>query len=1110
MEPGRLSRRQVLMGLAAGGALGTGERVVASSDQGGQTVESLQSSSRLLGDPVGRPHVLAWGGNSYARAGKGYEPSTAVERAETLQSMHADEYWSTRIIGFLGPPRDVHLGGGDALSNLEMGLRLGYGPVLGRMGEFGTTREDDWYTSLPTERKWRWPDGSLVESHKEAATRHVDGRPVHIDDRLSGEAYTFEASKHLSGVREFFSDMAVDIASTGARGVWIDGGTNWGNRDYSAWAEANLREHLQSFSASELNAMDIQDPSSLDLVDELTSRTPRGEHPATDSLYREFIKEDYRAIREYFASVRESLESAYPDRDDLVLFSNQADFQSVPELVALTAAPLEFAGMEAQKTIPPDIITDFVVKFALAAGGFEKSGFQMGSFLTSERGQDAIRESGLDLKQVQADLLGIEFAEQIANRGIGAMHYHGDCCVGSIDEQPGNWVAPDGNVPDQLQTLAGFARYLEPVLRGGRFAHDVAVVLSVPTLMWERADYWGIENDRFVGSFQGAASMVRDAGHPYDVLVFGHPDIEDEFGSLERLHAYDQVVLPAVTCLSDDQRTALREFLDAGGSVLVVDDEPLRNADYQPLPGSELASVLEHANTTRLPGTAARDYWEQIETSDGGVVGDALNESRLRLDTTRPHGVTVQTRPGDEPERLVVQVVNYDLNIATGDVKPLTNTTVTITDPDIEVSHARYYKPGTAPEDLSVEPTDGGVSITLPEVGVWGVLVIGASASEVSLPGDESSASEAVTIADEAIAAAKTEGRTVGLPVAERLREWASEARTYGAHTQVHKFATRATQAAEDARRPAVVGIDTGHGQPGSTYDYGFFEEFRGFFDRTSGVKFEEVTTWDGATFEELDVLIVPPTLDFEEPPKYGFTATDGDRLEQFVRNGGSVFFLAQANTAPDLPIATEPLGFTFEQEPVWVPDDNEEGGLSSPWYLRRGEIHTTNQAIFRLGAVGQAAVLYPPDDATILYRVADSPGAFLDVGSTHRTRDDGDKPAGGLPVSAIWDHGDGTVFAFGDTTGFREMTDRYHTAAAALRYAIEHLATQATNPSTSTNTSSTTTSTSNSTTNSAPTTSPSSPTSDTTTGDTPGFTALTTLTGLGLATYRLLTRDRD
>lgn len=1005
-----IPRRKFLGGIGsvAGLSMASTELIDRATATTGDPQESIAPD--FGGEDHLRPHILTWGGNSVFLQNKGIGETTHDERKRAVLGTHPEAFWAQGQTGFDGPPSETGSVASRVRGELELARDLGFETPFGRPGLFSFGQEEEWYEGLSEEDKWRWPDGSNVQTPVEAGIRYPDGRTVKLDldecdDGIEDcEDYDVVPSVHVEGVREFYYQIATDYVDMGTIGIWLDQLDVQGRqRDFSPWAQAAFKDYLRNRSQDELTRLGVEDLQELDIRAEILDRTPPNSdaHPAEDPLYREYTKFDFQTTKDFLAGIRDRLASENPEvePEEFLVFGNLYGPFENPHIAAILSDPLTLPVGESQETISANNVFDFNVKFYVAAGRFENSGFHQGRpYLMDE---DRIGEvNKLDKTAPQIDYTSIQFAEQIANRAIGVATFQGSCCYGPIQDQPGNWIRPDGSIPSELQALTGFAWSTRELLRSGAFAHDVAVIRSIPTNLWEADTWnWNRSNEPISASFGGASNIVMETDRPYDVLIFGHPDLWDDSTMLERLTTYEQVVLPSIRSLSDAQRTALIEALDDGLHVIFSDEMPTRNADYEPLSEQAIEELVGHPNASVLSGTPARNHWNG--TGDGAQLKDALKKGPrlVSTDAETNLGLTLQTQ--SDPNRLVLQVVNYDLDLNTGEVSSISELAVSIRDTvGLELNQARYYAPGKAPETLGIERQDGRVEVSVPELDVWGVVVFGPDARAVSISGKESEATKAITAAKEAISTAEADSRTKGLDDARQFLSYAETGMDYDAFDRTETAARKAVKTARAAKSVPTIGIDVAHNQPAVEKGYDSLASFRDQFVRD--VEFVAVEDWTKAVFDELDVLIVTPTHQFEGY-QFGFTEQEVSLASDFVTQGGGLLFIGSNGLPDDTSMLLGEFDFGFKPGIVRNAD-----GFGTTHATRR-ETNVINQTTQLLESTGPSYAIDPPEDATVLYEYGPTPDSYRDT--CDYSKDSSCEPdAAGEPFSAIATRGKGTV----------------------------------------------------------------------------------------------------
>lgn len=1041
-----ITRRTALKGFGGIAGLSLSNAAVSKQVSATTTNSRENYAPDFGGDDHLYPHILAWGANAVFLRSKGFEETTHDQRKKGVLSTHPEAFWAYGVTGFDGPPSETGTVSSRIRGELELALDLGFKTPLGRPGLFSFYQEKEWYEGLEKKEKWRLPDGSILDSHMDASIRYPDGERVKLDmDECDGdvddcEDFDVVPSLHVDGVRNFYNQIAVDYVDMGTFGIWIDQLDVQGRqRDFSPWAQEAFREHLQELSNAELERLGIEDPDGLEVVEEILNRSPpdTDAHPAEDPLYREYTTFDFQSKKDFLVGIRDYLANEYPDRnpDEFLIFGNLYGPFENPHSAAILSDPLTLPVGESQETISANNVFDFNVKFYVAAGRFEKSGFHQGrSFLFDE---DRIGEvNKLDMEEPQTDFCSIQFAEQIANRAIGVATFQGDCCYGPIQEQPGNWMHPDGSIPDELQELTGFAWSTRELLRGGEFEHDVAVVRSLPTTLWEAGTWeWDRSNKPINESFGGAANVVMETDRPYDVLIFGHPDLWDDEEMLDRLSTYEQVILPSVRAISDAQRASLLEALNEGLHVIFSDEIPSRNADYEPLSDGEIDELVNHQNSTVLSGTPARDHWNG--NGEGEPLKEALTDRPRLVSTNVNTNLELTLQAHTSPERLVLQVVNYDINLDSGDVSRQSDVSITIRDDlTASVEDAKYYRPGKAPTTLEIEQENGRIGVTLPELDVWGVLVFGKDSQAVSLSGEKGPAAESIDTAKAEIAAAESEGRTEGIDDARQFESYAETGMHYGAYERANTAAKKASETAKAAIHVPVIGIDNAHNQPAVEKGFDSLVPFQENFIRD--VEFVAVDEWNEETFEELDILMVRPTQSFEDH-NFGFTEAEAKLAGDFVNSGGGLLFIGSHGVPDDYRLLLDQFDVGFKSGTIKNPD-----GYGSHFAPRR-ETHVINQTTPTIGGTGPSYAIDPPDEATVLYEYPTGEGIWRS--NCESTADEPCGPdAGGEPLSALFTHGNGTVMVhasdkkIGSNTVGDDFTEPWDPTLNIVRNAIHYM----------------------------------------------------------------------
>ena len=220
-----------------------------------------------------------------------------------------------------------------------------------------------------------------------------------------------------------------------------------------------------------------------------------------------------------------------------------------------------------------------------------------------------------------------------------------------------------------------------------------------------------------------ATESLLDGHVPFDYLI------ADQVAAAS-LSRYAAVMLPRVSHLAGGQAEALRQYVEAGGMLVVtgegpeLDDKgrplapPLRAlfdmpAGSQPLAVKQVGKGAVHASA--LPGQWAEQGAGREFSAVAGPETAAL--SKVRVSAFR--------RPG--AAHYVIHLVNYNvpLGVEGGDPQVQRDIEVALRLPGIAVApRVRCRDPQGAESDLSAEVKDGKVRFTLPELRIYKVLEV--------------------------------------------------------------------------------------------------------------------------------------------------------------------------------------------------------------------------------------------------------------------------------------------------------------------------------------------------------------------------------------------------
>ncbi|MFH1921687.1 MAG: hypothetical protein ABIP48_17620, partial [Planctomycetota bacterium] len=263
----------------------------------------------------------------------------------------------------------------------------------------------------------------------------------------------------------------------------------------------------------------------------------------------------------------------------------------------------------------------------------------------------------------------------------------------------------------------------------------IAVAYSVPSMMYYNYAY---ANAPPVTALSGIARALEEGHLPYDVVLFNHPEIHADHIKLQDLHAYRLILLPSLECLSDSQIDLLTRYLRGGGTIGLIGDCAVRDEDNLPREHSPVAEWREAGRVVDILPSGQGFLEVRAKQSDATrkLTQTAIESIHKALDSK-----TILS--GDLPQTLWVKTwrhvgdfvslhfVNYDIDFESGNAAPTQPVAVTLTlPPGVAAEQAVWLTPDGKTQTVDFRADGPQVVFTIPEVHVYGVLVIGKHGSD--------------------------------------------------------------------------------------------------------------------------------------------------------------------------------------------------------------------------------------------------------------------------------------------------------------------------------------------------------------------------------------------
>ena len=406
------------------------------------------------------------------------------------------------------------------------------------------------------------------------------------------------ASAVLEGIRDALADNAGVSQDNIGVPPFIKGRGGFSPREKAQFVDFLL----ERFSPIELLLLGI-DVTSFDIAAHIRTHGYLDGNPGAleDPVFRAFVLYQYVSNLDIWRGMLEDL--GIDASTDKIVHGNQygvwGRWDSNPYSVLLSqlhqVIEIEYVGY--LDTVPPDARDSLIYKIGLASGLMEKPVWIRGIVYDWGR-QTAVLRAG--------HLLALT-ASAYANGAVRTFEYSHGTPQGTVD-------IPE----DASESLLAYYGWLDEVrflFEKRRPVADVAVVYSIPTLMWRYFPATGHFNAAQIAGLSGFADVLDREHILYDVVIFGHPDLWSDEGLAERLASYDVAILPDVDCLSGEQVEILQAFVASGGRLLVTGDTGARDEGFVVQNASRTASLLGHPNVVRLDGTPGRSLYR---SSDAG------------------------------------------------------------------------------------------------------------------------------------------------------------------------------------------------------------------------------------------------------------------------------------------------------------------------------------------------------------------------------------------------------------------------------------------------------------------------------------------------------------
>lgn len=265
---------------------------------------------------------------------------------------------------------------------------------------------------------------------------------------------------------------------------------------------------------------------------------------------------------------------------------------------------------------------------------------------------------------------------------------------------------------------------------GKRPYAQVALAYSIPTFLFRSYQYAGESPPNT--DLSGMARALFEGHIPFDVVILNHPEIHPDPVTLDGLKRYKLVILPSLECLTDAQIDLFTRYLRAGGTLGLIGQSGIRTEDNLP--------------RKQPPLDTWRDAGQVVELLPGRhFLNVRIKESEETRELTRTAIAAVRKAlggktilDGDLPRMLWAwawqheggfvsfHFVNYAINFESGKATPTPPMKVRLRLPEaVPFEDAAWLTPDGSRQPVTMMVDDATVTVALPPVRVYGVLVMG-------------------------------------------------------------------------------------------------------------------------------------------------------------------------------------------------------------------------------------------------------------------------------------------------------------------------------------------------------------------------------------------------
>ena len=276
---------------------------------------------------------------------------------------------------------------------------------------------------------------------------------------------------------------------------------------------------------------------------------------------------------------------------------------------------------------------------------------------------------------------------------------------------------------------------------------EVAVVNSVPSLFWRWFSSLEVERPH-LEHLAASARLLEDRHIPYEVMMFGHPDVYDDTDHLARLYKYKTVIIPNADCISVRQAKAVSTWVRRGGKLILWGEVGTRNEEMLRRSKPVFSDLVSNSGKGQVINVGDSKYGPMVHPRNGSVqelheayrdkmpgaeekIAELIIQEKPVIETDLPVSTWVNVWLHGAGPMVSVQMVNYNINPESDTVTPVQNFTLRLrVPPGVKYEQAHYfhagYETGYAVDGdhhkLTLTQKEDYVEVVVPQLRVFGVV----------------------------------------------------------------------------------------------------------------------------------------------------------------------------------------------------------------------------------------------------------------------------------------------------------------------------------------------------------------------------------------------------